>query len=174
MKHWTQASTGDFAYSISMDFFTQVEDRIDGSGMSRKEFAEKLNVTPSAVSQILNDPPDNPKIESLVKYAHGLGLKVAIVAYDDNDPSNDRGPIFSGIFEESWKRLGSPRDLFDLERTPLQLGYRRLPPQDFYRPVEMLKPSIQVTKGADTISWMLITQPQQIQRPYEVRRPHAA
>jgi transcriptional regulator with XRE-family HTH domain len=111
MKHWTQANTGDFAYSVSLDFFTQLEDHIEESGISRAEIAKKLNVTPSAVSQILNNPPSNPKIESLVKYARELGLKVAIITYDDADPTNEKGPIFSGVFEQSWKAMGCPRDL---------------------------------------------------------------
>jgi transcriptional regulator with XRE-family HTH domain len=115
MSHWTQSSTSDFAYSISMDFFAQLEDRIEKAGISRKELAAKLDETPSAVSQILNAPPENPKMETLVKYAREVGLKVAIVVYDDNDPGNDRGPIYSGVFEESWRRLNCPRDLFDAQ-----------------------------------------------------------
>lgn len=115
MSHWTQASASDFAYNISMDFFAQLEDQIEKAGLSRKELAAKLDVTPSAVTQILNTPPENPKVETLVQYARGLGLKVAIVAYDDNDPGNDRGPIYSGVFEESWRRLNRPRDLSDVQ-----------------------------------------------------------
>jgi transcriptional regulator with XRE-family HTH domain len=111
MNHWTQANTSDFAYSISLDFFTQLDDRIEESGISRKELSEKLNVTPSAVSQTLNNPPENPHLETLVQYARQLGLKVAIVSYDDDDPDNDKGPIYSGIFEKSWKAMGCPRDL---------------------------------------------------------------
>jgi len=41
-----------------------------------------------------------------------LGLKVAIVAYDDGDPDNDKGPLYSGIFEKSWRAMGCPSDLF--------------------------------------------------------------
>ena len=115
MSHWTQASAADFAHNISMDFFAQLEKRIEQFGISRKELAGKMNVTPSAVSQILNSPPENPKGETLVHYARNLGLKVAVVAYDDNDPGNDRGPIYSGVFEESWKSLNRPRDLFDVQ-----------------------------------------------------------
>jgi transcriptional regulator with XRE-family HTH domain len=110
MKHWTQ-STGDFTYNISMDFFTQLEDRMEEKDISRKELSSKLDVTPSAVSQILNTPPENPFVETLVQYARTLDLKVAIVSYDDDDPDNEKGPVYSGIFEKAWKRLGSPRDL---------------------------------------------------------------
>jgi transcriptional regulator with XRE-family HTH domain len=111
MNHWTQANTGDFAYSISLDFFTQLDDQIEKSGITRKELADKLEVTPSAVSQTLNTPPENPHLETCVQYARRLGLKVALVAYDDGDPDNDKGPIFSGIFEKAWEALGRPRDL---------------------------------------------------------------
>lgn len=111
MSHWTQANTADFAYSVSLDFFTQLEDRIDELGITRKELADKLGVTPSAVSQTLNDPPANPHVETLVQYVRPLGLKVALVTYEDNDPDNDKGPIYAGIFEKAWRSLGCPRDL---------------------------------------------------------------
>jgi transcriptional regulator with XRE-family HTH domain len=111
MKHWTQANTSDFAYGISLDFFTQLDDQIEASGISRKDLSAKLQVTPSAVSQTLNNPPENPHLETLVQYARPLGRKVAIVLYDDNDPDNDKGPIYSGIFEKAWRALGCPRDL---------------------------------------------------------------
>jgi transcriptional regulator with XRE-family HTH domain len=111
MNHWTQTNTSDFAYSISLDFFTQIEDSMRQSGMSRKGLSQKIGVTPSAVSQILNNPPENPELETLVQYARNLGLKVAVVAYDDNDSNNDRGPIYSGVFEKAWEALGRPRDL---------------------------------------------------------------
>lgn len=111
MNHWTQDSVSDFVYSISLDFFTQLEDRIQESGMQRKEVADKLSVTPSAVSQMLNSPPEKPELETLVKYARGLGLKVSVVLYNDDDPNNERGPVYSGIFEKSWEALKHPRDL---------------------------------------------------------------
>ena len=111
MNHWTQANASDFAYSISLDFFNQLEERIESSGISRKELSEKMEITPSAVSQILNNPPDNPYLETLVQYARPLGLKVAVVVYDDGDPDNDKGPIYSGVFEKTWQAMGCPRDL---------------------------------------------------------------
>jgi len=111
MKHWTQANTSDFAYSISLDFFTQLEDRIEECGISRKELSNKLQVTPSAVSQTLNNPPENPHLETLVQYARQLNSKVAVVLYDDDDPDNDKGPIYSGIFAKAWQAMGCPRDL---------------------------------------------------------------
>jgi len=111
MNHWTQESAKDFAYNLSLDFFTQLQDRFEESEMLRKEFAEQLDLSPGRVSQIFNDPPPNPKIDSLVRYALALGIKVSIVAYDDADPRNDKGPVFSGVIAKCWEQLGKPRDL---------------------------------------------------------------
>lgn len=111
MNHWTQESTKDFAYHLALDFFTQLEDRFEESELMRKEFAEKVHLSPGRISQIFNSPPSNPKLDSLVKYAHALGLKVSIVAYDDNDPTNDKGPVFSGVIAKCWDMMGKPRDM---------------------------------------------------------------
>ena len=126
MKHWTQASTKDFAYSISLDFFTQLQDRFEQLEMDRKGFAEKLRRTRGRISQIFNAPPANPKIESLVQYARVLGMKVSIVAYDDGDPNNEKGPIFSEIFAKSWGKVGSPRDLEVFQGSDLTFDVQRM------------------------------------------------
>lgn len=110
-NHWTQKSTEDFAYNLSLDFFTQLEDKLNDAPMIRRDFAEKLGITPGAVSQMFNTPPTNPKVESLVRYASAVGLKISIVAYDDHDSSNYKGPIFSGVFSKCWQEMGRPRDL---------------------------------------------------------------
>lgn len=111
MRHWTQESAKDFAYHLSLDFFNQLETRFDESELLQKEFAEKLDRTPGRVSQIFNSPPNNPKVDSLVRYAQALGLKVSIVAYDDEDPTNDKGPVYSGVIAKCWEVLGKPRNL---------------------------------------------------------------
>jgi transcriptional regulator with XRE-family HTH domain len=111
MSHWTQKSAKDFAYDLSLDFFTQLEDRFDESELLRKEFADKLQVTAGRISQIFNSPPENPKVDSLVRYAQAVGLKVSIVAYNDDDPTNDKGPVFSGVIAKCWEQMGKPRDL---------------------------------------------------------------
>jgi transcriptional regulator with XRE-family HTH domain len=111
MNHWTQENAKDFAYHLSLDFFTQLQDRFEQSDLLHKQFAEKLHLSAGRISQIFNSPPENPKVDSLVRYAHALGLKVSIVAYDDDDPSNDRGPVFSGVIAKCWEQMGKPRDL---------------------------------------------------------------
>ncbi|MEO5936731.1 MAG: helix-turn-helix transcriptional regulator [Terriglobales bacterium] len=110
MKHWTQESTADFSYHIALDFFTQLQDRLTKTPVKQKAFAERLGVSAGRISQIFNDPPSNPKLESLVKYARAFGLKVSVVAYDDGDADNSKGPVFSEIFAKCWEKLGSPRD----------------------------------------------------------------
>jgi transcriptional regulator with XRE-family HTH domain len=111
MNHWTQESAKDFAYHLSLDFFTQLQVRFEESDLLSKEFAEKVHLSPGRISQIFNSPPENPKVDSLVRYALGLGMKVSIVAYDDNDPTNDKGPVFSGVIAKCWEKMGKPRDL---------------------------------------------------------------
>lgn len=111
MNHWTQESAKDFAYHLSLDFFTQLQDRFDESELLRKEFAEKMNLSAGRISQIFNNAPENPKVDSLVRYAQALGLKVSIVAYDDGDPDNNKGPVFSGVIAKCWEQMGRPRDL---------------------------------------------------------------
>lgn len=50
----------------------------------------------------------------MAEYARALGMKVVVVAYDDNDPDNTRGPINPEIFQQCWKHMGSPADFYEL------------------------------------------------------------
>jgi len=122
MSHWTQGNVGDFVYSLSLDFFTQLEDQIRVSKLQQKDLAEKLGISASAVSQMLNNPPEKPELETLVKYARAVGSKVSVVLYNDGDPTNERGPVYSGIFEQSWEALNRPQDL-EAVSGPLKAEY---------------------------------------------------
>ena len=115
-NHWTMQSLGDFAYWVASDFTAQIETRLEAKEIARNDFAIRLNVSLSRVSQVLNDP-GNLTLGNVVKYARALGMKVAIVAYDDTDPSNENGPINAEVFTKCWERLGKPKDLFDLQDT---------------------------------------------------------
>jgi predicted XRE-type DNA-binding protein len=112
-RHWTERSTAAFIHRISFDFVTQLMKRMDQVPINQTELAKRLHVTRSAVSQFLNKP-GNLQLVNAVEYAKGLGLKVALVAYDDGDPRNLRGPISSEIFEQCWKLQGAPVDYFEL------------------------------------------------------------
>jgi transcriptional regulator with XRE-family HTH domain len=109
--HWTERSNKDFLFRIAADFITQLEDKMESLPMSQYELAQRLNVTKGRVSQILNNP-GNITLSKIVKYARTLGLKVSIVAYEDNDPNNEKGPINSEVFSICWEKSGKPRDFW--------------------------------------------------------------
>jgi len=96
----------DFFLKISTEFVSQLLDRVD----SQNDLAEKLKVSKSAVSQKLHNP-GNIKLETMVKYARALGLKLSVVLYEDiDDPNDEWGPIHADVFRMSWEDKKRPRD----------------------------------------------------------------
>ena len=114
-RHWTQESTNAFVFRISSDFVAQLEKKIEEQEIKRTQLAEALRVTVGRVSQVLNNP-GNLTIRKVVEYSRALGMKVAVIAYEDGDPENNRGPINSEVFSKCWQRLGRPDDLFAFEQ----------------------------------------------------------
>lgn len=112
LGHWTQKSVADFVHSISSNFVGQLETKMEDEGISKSKLASRLNRTSGRVSQVFNDP-GNLSLKTIVEYARGLDMKVGIVAYDDGDHANDRGPINPQVFVDCWKRSGKPSDLFE-------------------------------------------------------------
>lgn len=112
-RHWTERSIADFVHKISADFVTQIETRMDTDQISRKELAYRLRISMGRVSQVLNNP-GNLTMKNVVQYSRILGMKVAIVAYDDGDAQNENGPINSEIFTRCWQSSGKPTDFFSL------------------------------------------------------------
>jgi transcriptional regulator with XRE-family HTH domain len=112
-RHWTAATTEDFLYRIAADYVSQLERIMDTSETSQAKLAERLHVSKGRVSQVLNNP-GNLTLKKIVEYARALGKKVAIVAYDDDDPLNANGPVNSEIFYSCWERSGKPADFFAL------------------------------------------------------------
>ena len=117
--HWTERSTAAFINRISFDFLTQLAKRMETEKISQSELAKKLDVTRSAVCQFLNKP-GNLQLVNAVEYAKSLGLKVALVAYNDGDPNNTRGPVNSELFEQCWKLQGAPLDYFEMAHAALE------------------------------------------------------
>ena len=113
LKHWTEKSFSTFVHRLSFDFMTQIQKKLAKALISKREFAARLNVTPGRVSQVFNDP-ENITLLSAVQYARGIGMKVALVAYDDGDPENNTGPINSEIFYRCWQLQGAPKDFYEL------------------------------------------------------------
>ncbi len=107
--HWTESNVEAFIQRVTFDFITQLEKVMElRPGVNQSVLAQKLDVTEGAVSQILNNPR-NLTLKTMVRYARALGMKLSVVAYDDGDPDNSRGPINSDIFRLCWERAERPR-----------------------------------------------------------------
>jgi transcriptional regulator with XRE-family HTH domain len=134
-QHWTSRSTADFAYRITSDFVAQLEMKIEQNPIERQELAGRLGVSPGRVSQVLNKP-GNLTVAKIVQYARALGMKVAIIAYDDGDHDNNTGPISAEVFARCWSSAGKPRDLFYLSDIVQFASYSvHIETQEsFYRP----------------------------------------
>lgn len=113
LKHWTAKSTDAFVFRISSDFVAQLHVKLEAKGISQSQLAKRIGVTIGRVSQVLNDP-GNLTLKGTVKFARALGMKVAVIAYDDGDPMNNKGPVSSEIFHACWSNAGAPRDFFEL------------------------------------------------------------
>ena len=130
-NHWTDESIDDFVYSIASDFVLQLERKIEEGPVSQAEIAKRIGVSEGRVSQVLNDP-GNLTLRNTVRYARALGMKVSLIAYDDGDSANVRGPINSEIFATCWTRQGAPKDFFELNNfsgITQQIGVATLPTQ---------------------------------------------
>lgn len=114
MSHYTSENDKSFANRITFDFVAQLEERLATTKMTQAELAKKLKVGESNVSQVLNLYRTNFNLETFVKYARAVGMKVALVAYDDQDPTNQNGPVGPEIFAMSWEKLGRPRDVWSV------------------------------------------------------------
>ncbi len=108
-EHWTAESTENFVHRIASDFLAQLETKIEKGEVSRTELAHRLDRTPGRVSQLFN--PGNITIGSAVRLVRAMDMKVALVAYDDNDPENHNGPVNSDIFYRCWRHMGGYSDV---------------------------------------------------------------
>jgi len=109
--HWTAHSTKDFAFRIALDFIAQLDKKMESTTLSQGALAKKLKVSKGRVSQVFNDP-GNIELETIVKFSKALNMKVAIVAYEDDDPKNTKGPVDPEIFKICWEKAGKPRDFW--------------------------------------------------------------
>ena len=110
-KHWTERSVNDFLYRIGADFVRQIEKVMEETGTTNVELAEKLGVSASRVSQVLNNP-GNLTLRAVIRFARAFGHKVSVVTYDDGDPQNETGPVRAEIFASCWESAGRPSDYF--------------------------------------------------------------
>ena len=118
--HWT-AKLQSFQNHITDEYLTMLEDRLEEKGMNRRQFAKLIGVSEGRVSQIFKNP-GNLTISKMVEWSRKLGLKFAILTYDDGDPDNVLGPVFADVFKDIWEILEKPRDYDDLERVRQNCG----------------------------------------------------
>ena len=156
MANWTEQSANHFVYKIASDFILQLEKKMETEPLSQKALASKLGVSVGRVSQILNNP-GNFTLKKIVQYARALDMKVSVVAYDDNDPTNQNGPINSEIFQICWENAGRPTDFFGLSSGDYIVGTFRIKSGDGASDANMdaqivraMKSEIIVPTGAGT------------------------
>jgi transcriptional regulator with XRE-family HTH domain len=116
MAHWTERSIDDYLYRIATDFVLQLENKIESGSLSNAQLARKMGVSRGRVSQILNNP-GNLTLKMIIRCARALGMKIAVVAYDDDDYSNEKGPINAEIFRICWENSGKPTDFWSLPQS---------------------------------------------------------
>ena len=108
--HWTERSTEDFLYSIATDFIEALKGKMKTLGMTQTKLAKEAKVNKSYVSRVFKDP-GNLSLETIIKFARTVGMKVSILAYEDEaDPNNTSGPIDSDVFRLCWEKAQKPRD----------------------------------------------------------------
>jgi len=112
--HWTERSIEDYHFRIASDFISQLEEKMEDDGISQVELAKLTGLSKGRISQVINNP-GNITVKIIVKFARALGLKVSLLAYNDGDPGNTRGPINSEIFRICWENSGKPLDFWSVQ-----------------------------------------------------------
>jgi hypothetical protein len=102
LQHWTARTTQDYKYCIVYNTVAQLDHFLM---LKNGDYSEHFLV----------DDPGAVSLEEVIKLVRSHGLKLVMLAYDDGDPENKRGPVNSEIFVECWKRCGKPIDFFELE-----------------------------------------------------------
>lgn len=115
MSHWTSNDDKSFLSRITFDFVAQLEQKLETTGTTQADLATEMGVSEGAVSQVMGLSRTNLNLKTMARYARALGMKLAVVAYDDGDRENLRGPVGSEIFAICWERLGMPRDRWSID-----------------------------------------------------------
>lgn len=113
-QHWTEKDPKAYQLSMGLDFVDQLNLPLDDNGWSQAEFASKVGVSKSRMSQIFNNP-DNLTLKTMVKCARAANMRLSIVVYEKSDELHYQGPINGDIFRQCWERLGKPQDQFELQ-----------------------------------------------------------
>lgn len=116
LPHYTSENQEAFIERVTSDFIGQIAQKLEQSNLSQSELAKRLNVTEPEVSQVLNLNRINLTLKTMARWAVALGLKVAVVVYDDNDAKNHRAPVSGDVFRRTWEKTGRPRDILSISQ----------------------------------------------------------
>lgn len=110
--HWTGQSTNTkkYRHRIIADVIEQLRARVETAAPISPFLSAEIRAASNG-----EWPPSSLSLNRLIKLVQAAGLKLSIVAYDDGDPANERGPVNAEIFVRCWQARGRPRDFFDLE-----------------------------------------------------------
>lgn len=100
--------------TITFEFMMALYAKMEEKGISLEELAAKLGKTEKYVEKKFNDP-GKLSLDTMVPWAAALGLKVSVVPYDDQDPSFEKMPVYSGMFAGIWETIGRPHIFEELE-----------------------------------------------------------
>ena len=107
--HWTNESIDDFVSCVVLDFLEDIINRMEDCNISKKELAEKMEVSEDFISDILNNP-DKLTIKLMVKLTRALNIKITFMIYDDDDVENEIGPIFPRVIRKCWEIMNKPKN----------------------------------------------------------------
>lgn len=139
--HWTERSTADFQFRVAADFVRQIEAKLDSLELDQKGLAEKLKISDGRVSQVLNNP-GNLNLQTMIKWSRALGMKLSILAYEDEDARNELGPIDSQVFMTCWQQCGKPRNFWDLDEWSRSIWFH---------------PALTISAFSETVSTFAVT-----------------
>ncbi len=115
-SHWTERNIEDFLYSIASDFIEQLQSKMKVIGMTQSSLAKATKLSKGRISQVFKDP-GNLELETMIKFARALSMKVSVLAYEDvDDPQNERGPINAEVFRLCWNHLKRPADMWSFKQ----------------------------------------------------------
>jgi transcriptional regulator with XRE-family HTH domain len=82
-------------------------------GITKAVLAEKMQVSRSAITQLLSELRNNNfTLDTLLGLSGAVGLQCAIVLYQT--PNEDGAPVYAEIFARCWERVGKPKDFWEL------------------------------------------------------------
>ncbi|MBN2383594.1 helix-turn-helix transcriptional regulator [bacterium] len=110
---WTE-DLESLRYHTTFVFITTLSNKMHELGLNQRGLAERLGISESRVSQIFNNP-GNLTLSKMIKWAHAVELKIAVVPYNDEDPNFKKAPVIADAFTKLWELHGRPRTFEEIQ-----------------------------------------------------------